>query len=213
MKLQKTTWGLAVTALVLGAFVAFHEIPRTDRVEELQSKDSNVFGFKPEEIQELTLEIPPKTLKFKRTGDSNSPWQMKEPKDVSANDAAISFLVNLIVEAKRDRAFTISPEQRAEYGLDKPRSSVGIQLKDGKKYQLFLGKSDFEDKSLYARINSPSQNQESDELEILLLSKDFQYAIEREPSEWEKKQEENELDPKTESNPHEESSKTEENKP
>ncbi|MGK7876226.1 MAG: DUF4340 domain-containing protein [Xenococcaceae cyanobacterium] len=187
MKLQRTTWILLVLALILGGFVYFYEIQGAPKREAIQAKQKQIFDFEKEEIKEITIEKKEETLEFERTGDENKLWQMKQPEDVPASDAAVSFLLNLLVEGKSDRSFTIPSEQSKEYGFDKPFATVEIQLENQETHKLILGKPDFKDQFLYAQADPPSQTEQ--ELTIILVPKDFQYAVERELEEWKQKEE------------------------
>lgn len=182
MKLQKTTWVLVTIAVLLGGVVYFNEIQRQYQSEDAQSNKPKIFDFQEEDIQILTIETNKETLKFERTGTENRPWQMKQPEDVPANDASIAFLLNLLVKGKSDRAIPISSEQIKEYGLDKPSAKIDIQLKNGKKHQLILGNTDFEGQSLYAQVDPCDRSDQ--ELKVILVSKDYQFAIDRDLTEW-----------------------------
>jgi Domain of unknown function (DUF4340) len=182
MKLQKTTWTLVSVAILLSGVVYFYERQSNPQQDEVQVNQKSIFDFKKEEIQALTITTKKETLKLERTGKKDSSWQMNQPLNVTASNAVVDFLLNLLVEGKRDRTLTISPEQRKEYGLDKPFAKIDIQLKNGTNHQLILGNTDFEGQSLYAQTERGS--------EIILVSKDFQFAIERDLNEWKQPPEE-----------------------
>jgi Domain of unknown function (DUF4340) len=186
MKLQKTTWLLVAIAILFGGFIYFIEIQKQPHQVERQADGNNIFNLQKEEIKKLMIKTQKENLEFERTNRENSQWQMRQPENVAANDAVISFLLNLLVEGKRDREVKISRDKLPEYGLDKPLATIEIKLKDQKNHQLVLGKSDFEDKFLYAQIDPSLQ---SGELTVTLVPKDFQYAIKRDLSEWKQEKE------------------------
>jgi hypothetical protein len=182
MKLQKTTWILIIVAMLLGGFVYFYEGQGKPQPEDVKTTQKKLFDFQEADIQALTIETKQETLKFEKTGEANQPWRMKQPKDVPANEAVVSFLLNLLVEGESDRAFSISPEQTKDYGLDKPFATINIQLKNGKKPKLVLGNPDFEGKFLYAQIDPSTQSDRA--LTVILVTQDFQYALQRDLAEW-----------------------------
>lgn len=179
MRLQRTTWILVVIALALGGFVYIYEIQGKEQRETTEAR-KQIFDFEEEDIQGLTIVQPEQTLRFERT-DSDLPWQMKQPKDIPASDAAVSFLLNLLVEGESDRTFTIAPEQKSEYGLEKPFAEIEVELKDSRR-ELILGNPNFDNKFVYAQVDSSSQADE--DLAVILVPIDFQYAVERELEEW-----------------------------
>ena len=187
MKLQRTTWFLLGLALFLGGFVYVYEIQGKPQREAIEAKQKQIFTFPEKEIKELTIERAEQTLKFERTQDDRKPWLMKQPEEVSVNDGVISFLLNLLAKEQSDRSFTVSSDRVSQYGLDKPLATITILLENGKKHQLILGKPDFQDKFIYALTEPQTNNKQK--LEVILVSKNFQYAIEREIEEWKQKEE------------------------
>lgn len=182
MKLQRNTVILLISALVLGGFVYFSETQRTQKQEATKTTKQPIFAFKDDQIQSLTIYTAKDTLEFERVNGKGTNWRMKTPKDAPASDAAVSFLTNLIVEGKSDRSFTIPTNQRQEYGLDQPMATVKIQLKNKENYRLLLGKPDFNKSFLYASVNSPAQTPQ--QLNLLLVPYEFEYAVNRPLSEW-----------------------------
>lgn len=181
MKLQRTTWILVALALGLGGFVYFYEFQGASQRETEQVQQKSLFEFEEDEIQGLKIERGNQTLVFERTGKEPSPWQMKQPKNKPASDPTVEFLLNLLVEKERDRAFNITATQLKDYGLEPPLATIAVRLKD-QSHQLVLGKPNFEEKLLYAQIDPPPKN--SEDLEVVLVSIDFKSAIERQLSEW-----------------------------
>ena len=182
MKLQKTTWILATIAILLGGFVYVYEIQGKPQIEEIQNNQHKIFDFQSDDIKTLTIKTKQQTLKFERTKDLNKIWQMKQPKDTPANDAVVSFLINLLVYGQSDRILTIPVEQRQDYGLDTPSATIDIELKNQQKHQLILGNPDFKNEFIYAQIDPLPQVKG---VKVSLISKDFLNAVERKLEEWE----------------------------
>ena len=182
MKLQKTTWILAIVAILLGGVVYFYEIQSKPQPEETQNHQNKIFGFQADDIKTVIIKTKQQTLEFERTKDLNKVWQMKQPKDTPANDAVVSFLLNLLVYGQSDRTLTIPVEQRQDYGLDTPSATIYIELKNQQKHQLILGNPDFKNEFIYAQIDPVPQ---AKQIKISLVSKDFLNAIDRKLEEWE----------------------------
>lgn len=187
MKLQRTTLILVATALLLGGVVYFAENQRTQNQEATKTTKQPIFAFKEDQIQSVTIYQGEQRLEFERVSGQTTNWRMKQPQDAPASDAAVAFLLDLLVEGKSDRSFAIQPNQLKEYGLDKPTATVKVQLKNNQVHWLDLGKPDFNRSSLYAQAK-PS-NQASQLLKVLLVPIDFEYAVKRPLSEWQSKSE------------------------
>lgn len=175
MKLQKSTWALLSTAVLLSGVVYIYEFESNRAV---QTQQQSLFDFQEEDIQAITLQN--QQIRFERSGSEPFPWQL-QPQNVPANDAAVSFLLDLLVQGKSDRSLTISPDQKPEYGLGKPLTTIQVELKNGRKHKLILGKPNFNNQFIYAQIDPANQ---ADSLTIDLLSINFQYAVDRELEEW-----------------------------
>jgi hypothetical protein len=184
---------LLVSALLLGGVVYYSEIQRTQKQEAVKTTKPQIFYFKEDEIKSLTIYIDEETLELERvSGKSTDYWQMKMPKDVPASNAAVAFLVNLLVNGKSERRFTVPATQNKlqEYGLDKPLATIRVEMKNQQIHRLILGKPDFNRSFLYAQAD-PS-NQTPQPLEVLLVPIDFEYAVTRPLSEWQSQQKQSE---------------------
>lgn len=180
MKLRKTTWILLISTFFLGGFVYFYTTQETTRQEAIANKQQKLFNFSQEDIQEILIKTPKTTLQFEATNNQVTPWRMKQPEVTLASDATVSFLVNLLVDGKSEKIITVPIEQKKEYGLDIPQAIITINLKNKQSHQIILGKTDFEDKFLYAQVDPKN----SREIQVSLVDKSFQYALERDLAEW-----------------------------
>ncbi|MEW6491850.1 MAG: DUF4340 domain-containing protein, partial [Cyanobacteriota bacterium] len=193
MKLQRTTIILLVSVLLLGTVVSLSEIQRAEKQEETKDTKQNIFSFKEDQIQSVTLYLGEETLEFERVDRPVNNWQMKQPKDIPANNASVAFLLDLLAEGKSDRSFEIplTQDKLQEYGLDQPQASIKVQLKNQESHWLTLGKPDFNRSFLYAQVD-PSYRTAKD-LKVHLVPIDFEYAVNRPMSEWQSEVEKPEI--------------------
>ncbi|NER94514.1 MAG: DUF4340 domain-containing protein [Symploca sp. SIO1B1] len=190
LKLQRTTLILFISAILLGSFVYFYEIKGAPQREAAKSTKQPIFAFEENEIQSVIIYTDDETLQFDRFSNPELGWQMKKPKNTLANDAAVSFLLNLLAKGESDRTISATADKLKEYGLDQPSATIEVELEGEKVYKLALGKPDFNESFLYAQVD-PSK-QKSEELSVLLVPIDFKYAINRPMSEWEESKEDTE---------------------
>ncbi len=178
MKLQRSTWILVVSALILGGVVYVSEVQWTPKPAAEETKGKRMFDLAEEDIQGIIIQKDGETLEFVRTGKTEPIWQMKQPDNVPARDATVSFLLNLLVNGKKERSFTISPEEKYQYGLQNPLAKVIIKL-EHKTIDLVLGIPTLNNQFIYAFVNP-----QKDTNEVSLVPIDLKYAIEKELSEW-----------------------------
>ncbi|KYC35038.1 hypothetical protein WA1_09890 [Scytonema hofmannii PCC 7110] len=183
MKLQRTTLILLLIALGLGGFVYFYEIRGSFQREEVKENKQPIFSFKEDEVQSLTIQTQNQTINLERSGKSEgTKWLMKSPSVVPASDPIVGYLMNLLVEGKSDRTISISTNQLSEFGLAQPQATIDIKLKNQQNHQLILGQTDFNRRFLYAQVNPSAQPKGN--INVLLVSTDFENAVKRDLSEW-----------------------------
>ncbi|CEJ45761.1 DUF4340 domain-containing protein [Umezakia ovalisporum] len=201
MKLPRTTIVLILLALGLGGFVYFYEIRGKTQREQVKTQQQQIFSFKEDDIQSLTVTTKDFTLNLKRnTGTQDSQWLLISPTTEPANDAIVSYLTDLLVASQSDRTLSIPTSQKAEFGLAPPLATININLKNQKTHLLILGKPDFNRRFLYAQTDLNTQ--ENGNTNILLVSTNFENAVNRELSEWKKSQDtsEHQGNPENETN-------------
>ncbi|MEH2296992.1 DUF4340 domain-containing protein [Nostoc sp.] len=183
MKLPRTTLILILLALGLGGFVYFYEIRGASVREEIKQQKQQIFSFAADDVQSLTVKTKKLTLNLERSPESSNPkWVIKSPISEPANDAIVSYLMDLLVKGKSDTALSTPAKELGEFALDKPQATISITLKNRQSHQLILGKSNFNGHFLYAQadpVAKPDGN-----INVLLVSTDFANAVNRELSEW-----------------------------
>ncbi|MDG2616880.1 DUF4340 domain-containing protein [Thermoleptolyngbya sichuanensis XZ-Cy5] len=178
MKLKPATFWLLFAALILGS-VSLWSLQQPPRTEEAgQTTPQKLFAIEESQIQSLTVKKPNETLLFEK--DENGVWQMKQPQQGVANDAAVAFLANLLATGMSDRTFSIPPTDLATYGLDQPSTTIEFTA-NGKSHTLALGNKNFNQSAIYALIDAPENPQN---LTVSLVSLDFETAVGRSPHAW-----------------------------
>lgn len=210
MKLQKAPLILLAIALLLGAFVYFYEVQGTPQREAAQAQAEQLFAFKEAEVRSLTLTTPAQTLTFAKTPAARvSPapkadgkagtqpqgeplvWAMTAPDKTVASDASVAYLLNLLATGKRQQTLKVPPAQQAEFGFDKPLAIAEVKLANQQTHHLVLGKPNFNHSALYAQVDPPAQSkatQAKADLAVVLVSTDFENAVNRPLAEWKAKE-------------------------
>ena len=183
MKLQRTTLGLVLIAILLGGFVYFYEFHLKSQQEQVKKKQQQLFSFKEEDVKNLKITTPSGTITLERSPKPDkTKWLMKSPDTVPANDGTVAYLLNLLETEKSERTLSATPSQLSEFGLKQPQATIDITLNNQKESKLVLGKQSFDKRFLYARNQftpKPDGN-----VEVVLVSNKFEDAINRSLSEW-----------------------------
>jgi Domain of unknown function (DUF4340) len=192
--MKRTTLILILLALGLGGFVYFLEIKNATQQEETKEQKQQIFSFKADDIQSLTVKTKDVTLNLERSNNSEPPkWLIKSPISEPANDAIVSYLLDLLVKGKSEKTLSTPLSQLPEFGLDKPQATIDIQLKNQQTHQLILGKPNFNKSFLYAQIDPNTQ--QNGNINLLLVSPDFSNAVNRQLSEWKQTENKSESQP------------------
>jgi Domain of unknown function (DUF4340) len=172
------------------------EIPG-ETTAETETTEETGAEITAETTEETGAETPAETAEetvneTAATENSNSADKITEKstqisqEKVYANEAYVSFLLEQLVRDRSQQTLTATPEQIKEYGLNPPVAIIEVILKNQKIYQMILGKSEFSGNAIYAQINPPlpeTQNQT-----VLVVSKNFEYAVDRTLEDWKQPQ-------------------------
>jgi Domain of unknown function (DUF4340) len=181
--MKRTTLILILLALGLGGFVYFLETKNSTQQEETKEQKQQLFSFAADDIQSLTVKTKDFTLNLERSNQLEPPkWLIKSPISEPANDAIVSYLLDLLVKGKSEKTLSTPLSQLQEFGLDKPQSTIDIKLKNQQTHQLILGKTNFNKTFLYAQTDPNIQ--QNGNMNLLLVSPDFSNAVNRQLSEW-----------------------------
>ncbi len=182
MKLKKTTWILMITAFVMIGWVVLYELPR-QRQEANNITEQKIFNIEENQIRRITINKPDITLEFVAISDQETSWSMIKPEETLADDAVMAFLTDLIATGTSDRVITLNNNSLVEYGLDNAIATISFETIDGQNYKIILGKSTIGDRFIYAQVFSHTANDNN----VVLVSKNWQYAIDRDLQEWKSK--------------------------
>ncbi|MBD2533964.1 DUF4340 domain-containing protein [Nostoc flagelliforme FACHB-838] len=182
MKLPRTTLILILLALGLGGFVYFYEIRSATQREEIKEQKQKIFSFTEDDVQSLTVKTKKLTLNLERNSERNPKWLIKSPISGPANDAIVSYLMDLLVKSNSERTLSTPAKELGEFALDQPQATINIILKNRQSHQLLLGKSNFNGRFLYAQVDQATKPDGN--INVLLVSTDFANAVNRELSEW-----------------------------
>lgn len=205
MKLERTPLALLLTALLFGGAVLVYETQISPKQEETKKDSKKLFAFKEEDVQSLNLTTPVQKLSFekkspektqpnqkqdqKKQDQKSSPvvadafvWQMTAPSNTTANDAYVSFLLNMMATGNSEQSITAPADKRSEFGFEIPMAIAEVKLKNQQTHRLVLGKPNFDRTAIYAQVD-PSTDPKK-ELAIVLVPIDFENAVNRPLSEW-----------------------------
>ncbi|MGB7416070.1 MAG: DUF4340 domain-containing protein [Thermosynechococcaceae cyanobacterium] len=181
--MKSNTLILVMIALLFGGGVFFFDRQQQAQKSETESVTATpLFSFSEDEVQRLRITTPTQTLVFKKVTSGPSAWSLEAPEVAPADEAAVLFLVNLLVTAQRDRILKAPAQQFKEFGLEPPTATVVVMLKNQQSHTLVIGGKDFNQKKVYAIADPP--NAATEKNAVTLVPTTFLDAIARPLSEW-----------------------------
>jgi hypothetical protein len=200
MTVKPSTLGLVFVAVLLGGVVYLVQTqsssrppnadslnggsPNAETASATSSTTQKLFAFEEKQVQSFTLKTQLRSLSFKR--DSNGKWQMTEPDATPADDAAIAYLLNLLATGSSSRTFEAPTTRKEDFGFHQPMATIDLKLDNNETHRLIIGGYDFDRSRLYAQADPPT---DAANLSVLLVSPDFDNAVNRPLADWKVKPE------------------------
>jgi Domain of unknown function (DUF4340) len=183
MKLKLKTILLVVIALLTVGGIYFWDKNRAPATKSELDKPTGtaLFTIKETDITQLEIKAQNGNVTLAR---QTKGWQVLAPKAGPADEATVSFLLNLLATGRSEQPLSAESTQLRQFGLDKPATVVTLQLKDNKTHQLRLGTQNFDQSSIYALVDAPAS---SSKVSIALLPTSFLNATNRPLSDWQAK--------------------------
>lgn len=184
MQLKRNTVILTLLALSLGFFIYFHEMNGNIKKRPANNKEKPIFLLAEDHVQSLIINSNNYVITLERNEKSEKPkWLIASPEKALANDAIVAYLTDLLFNSKSSRTLSVNINTIKEFGLEVPQSKISIKLKNQKYYTLILGNYTYDKKYIYAHKKG-SINKKNSYVEVLLVSKDFANAVNRQLSDW-----------------------------
>jgi hypothetical protein len=149
--MKKSTLILLLAALALGGFVYFYEIKGGKEREEAEEQAKQAFQFKPDDITEISLKRGGETIALQK---KETDWMITQPVSAKADQAAAGTIAGDVATVKIERKLSAAQDKLKTFGLDVPKVSLTVKLKDGKQHQVQLGDKDFSGSSVYGLVDN-----------------------------------------------------------
>jgi Domain of unknown function (DUF4340) len=183
MKLKLKTILLLVIALLSVGGLYFWDKNHAPKAKSDLDKPTGtpLFTLKETDIIQISIQAQNGSVTLARQAKG---WQILAPKPGPADEATVSFLLNLLATGQSERSRSADSSQLQQFGLDRPTTTVTLQLKDNKTHQLRLGTQNFNQSSIYASVDAPASSAKTS---IALVPTNFLNATNRPLSDWQAK--------------------------
>ena len=127
---------LFVLLLILAAYVYFYEIKGGEKREQEKQQADLVFQFEPDSVRSLGVRSALNQFLFQREGEQ---WRILKPVMTDAEKNTITAALSTLKGLKKEREFSIKPDELNSYGLVGTSILVFVELNDGKRDSIRFG--------------------------------------------------------------------------
>jgi hypothetical protein len=152
MRGLRSTIGLLVVLVGLGAYIYFVTWKKTD-TDSTASKQEKVFaGLQADKIDELKVTSDKGDVTSLKK--ENGAWQVTAPIATKADEAEVSGITTNLGTVEITRVIDENPASLKDFGLDKPHAEIDFKRAGDKAFEkLFVGEKSPTGASLYAKRN------------------------------------------------------------
>jgi hypothetical protein len=127
---------LAAVVIALGAWILLVE-RHGPTTEELKERENKLFPtLEQDKVTGLVVDNSHGHFVLKR---EKGEWKLTAPLADAANQGAVTSLLSSLVDLKAERTLEGKDVKPAEYGLEKPKITLGVTEEGGKEFTLKLG--------------------------------------------------------------------------
>lgn len=188
MKLQRSTVILVAVALLLGGVVLLTQTDRSGPNDSTSAQSdtdaSPIFEFEEADVVGLQIETDGQEVVFEQ--DESGFWQMIQPEEHPAEEAAIAFLLSRLTTDGLVQTTTIDAANPSEFGLEVPFATVELTLADDSTHLLVLGDADFSGQNYYALVDPEEFPllEDAGEVSAAIVSANILSGVDRPLEEW-----------------------------
>lgn len=146
----KGTLILLVLCLALGGYLYFYEIKGGEKREKAKEAENRFWKLEAKDIQQIELSAPGRSVVAVRKGENE--WQITAPRVLDADAEELNRMANSASNIQREGMVEPNTSDAKKFGLDPPKSSLKVRLKDGKEYRLDFGADNPTGSSAYASV-------------------------------------------------------------
>lgn len=183
MKLNSSTIGLLAIAILStgGLYLWEKSRPEDTSASGDQAVTKPLFSFKESDVQQVALSTPTQTIKLEKSAKG---WQLTSPVKGPADDGTVTFLVNLLATSTSERTLDVAPVDLKTFGLDQPKATIDVGLKDKQSHRLLLGSQTFNQSALYGQVDPDKAGGTQPKVTVQIVPTGFLDAVNRPLAEW-----------------------------
>jgi Domain of unknown function (DUF4340) len=149
--IKKTTLLVLLCAVALGGAVYYFDW-RNAKVQKPSTDTTKpAFSFQASDVTSLALTHPGQpAIRFEK---HDGIWKIVEPIETGADESSVDGIVDSVAGAEVMQSEPGTADRRQAYGLDIPKATLELQLRNGAKHTLLIGNKSFTGDSIYTIVD------------------------------------------------------------
>jgi hypothetical protein len=152
--IKKPTLIVLLCAILLGG-VYYYLNWKSGKAEKAPADTPKAaFAIQASDVASIAVAHPAKPdqplIKISRAGGN---WQIAQPVETAADSSVVDQSIDNLASARITQTEPDTPDRLKAFGLDPPKVSVELQLKNGAKHTLLIGDKVFDGSSVYAIVD------------------------------------------------------------
>jgi hypothetical protein len=152
--IKKSTLIVLVCAALLGGVFYYLDWKSQKAEKSPTATDKPAFTVQTSDISALIVTRPVKpddpAIRLEKSGGN---WKIAQPMETAADGSVVDQSLDTITSARISQTEPYAPDRLKAFGLDPPKISAELQLKNGTKHTLLMGDKVFDGSSVYAVID------------------------------------------------------------
>jgi len=123
-----------------------------ERREEEEWRKIQIFPYQPQDFKKIRLMKDNKTIVYQK---EENLWWMKVPMNIKGDERAVDDIIHSIINVVETDPVADNPSDLVQFGLDKPRMEISVQLEGVERpITLLCGNDNPTSITIYAKLES-----------------------------------------------------------
>ena len=122
--------------VLIVAYFAMIRVAKSKEAEAVNDDAIELFTLNTDTAKKLNVENENGTFVFVKAKDA---WTLESDKSITLNETVVSTMLSTLKTINASRSVREDVEDLSEYGLDKPKITISVELEDGVRAKIELG--------------------------------------------------------------------------
>ncbi len=127
---------IAFMIVLIVAYLAMIRVAKSKEAEAITDDSIELFTLNTDTAKKLTVKNENGTFVFVKSDDV---WTLESDQSITLNETVVSTMLSTLKTINASRSVRENVEDLSEYGVDKPKITISVELEDGVRAKIELG--------------------------------------------------------------------------